>query len=68
MFETQEGTRNRTRELQKKRSAFILSSDHWIKTFAWVLMLNKAWWRVLAFVGHVCGRKMAWLQCGYLAM
>ena len=29
MFETQGGTRNRTRDLQKKASAFILSSDHW---------------------------------------
>ena len=29
MFETQEGTLNRTRDLPKKGSAFILSSDHW---------------------------------------
>ena len=29
VFETQRGTRNRTRDLQKKGSAFILSSDHW---------------------------------------
>ena len=29
MFETQGGTRNRTRDLPKKGSAFILSSDHW---------------------------------------
>ena len=28
MFETQGGTRNRTRDLPKKGSAFILSSDH----------------------------------------
>ena len=25
------GTRNRTRDLQKKGSAFIMSSTHWIK-------------------------------------
>ena len=29
MFETQGGTRNRTRDLPKKGSAFITSSDHW---------------------------------------
>ena len=29
MFETQGRTRNRTRDLPKKGSAFILSSDHW---------------------------------------
>ena len=29
MFETQGGTQNRTRDLQKKGSAFITSSDHW---------------------------------------
>ena len=32
MFETQERTRNRTRDLPKKGSAFILSSDHWSNT------------------------------------
>ena len=31
MFETQGRTRNRTRDLPKKGSAFILSSDHWTK-------------------------------------
>ena len=31
MFETQGGTRNRARDLPKKGSAFILSSDHWTK-------------------------------------
>ena len=29
VFETQGGTRNRTRDLPKKGSAFIMSSDHW---------------------------------------
>ena len=29
MFETQGGGRNRTRDLHKKESAFILPSDHW---------------------------------------
>ena len=29
MFKTQVRTRNRTRDLPKKGSAFILSSDHW---------------------------------------
>ena len=29
MFETQGGMRNRTRDLHKKGSAFILSSNHW---------------------------------------
>ena len=29
MFETQGGTRNRARDLPKKGSAFILSSNHW---------------------------------------
>ena len=29
VFETQGRTRNRTRDLPKKGSAFILSSDHW---------------------------------------
>ena len=29
MFETQGGTRNRARDLLKKGSAFITSSDHW---------------------------------------
>ena len=29
MFETQGGTQNRTRDLPKKGSAFITSSDHW---------------------------------------
>ena len=29
MFETQGGTRNRSRDLQKNGSAFILCSDHW---------------------------------------
>ena len=31
MFETQGRTRNRTRDLPKKGSAFITSSDHWTK-------------------------------------
>ena len=31
MFETQGGARNRTRDLPKKGSAFITSSDHWTK-------------------------------------
>ena len=31
MFETQGGTRNRTRDLPKEGSAFITSSDHWTK-------------------------------------
>ena len=31
MFETQGGTRNRTRDLPKKGSAFITSSDHWTR-------------------------------------
>ena len=30
VFETQGGTRNRTRDLPRKGSAFILSSDHWM--------------------------------------
>ena len=29
MFETQGGTRKRTRDLPRKGSAYILSSDHW---------------------------------------
>ena len=32
MFETHGGTRNRTRDLPKKGSAFVTSSDHWIRT------------------------------------
>ena len=30
-YETQGGTRNRTRDLPKRGSAFITSSDHWTK-------------------------------------
>ena len=33
MFETQGGTRNQTRDLPKKGSAFITSSDHWTNVF-----------------------------------
>ena len=29
VFETQEGTRNRTQHLHKKRSAVFMSADHW---------------------------------------
>ena len=37
VFETQGGTRNRTRDLPKKGSAFITSSDHWTgcEEFLW---------------------------------
>ena len=35
MFETQGGTRNRTRDLPRKGSAFITSSDHWTCHSSW---------------------------------
>ena len=35
MFETHGGTRNRTRDLPKKGSAFITSSDHWTSRSRW---------------------------------
>lgn len=33
MFAIQKGMRDRTRDLQKKGSAFIMSSDHWTATW-----------------------------------
>ena len=42
MFETQGGTRKRTRDLPKKGSAFILSSDHWTKCAGRVKNKNRS--------------------------
>ena len=40
MFEIHGGMRNRARELQKKGSAFIWSSDHWTRVVLTVLTLR----------------------------
>ena len=56
MFETQGGTRNRTRDLPKKGSAFVTSSDHWTLCAESVLSLgvceNRDGW---LFAWGLCG-------------
>ena len=75
MFETQGGTRNRTRNLPKKGSAFITSSDHWTRVlcvsacFGWCLVpvqhgppatrAGMLCWRVLCSLAHGL---MLWLS------
>ena len=75
MFETRGGTRNRTRDLPKKGSAFITSSDHW--TMCWVcacvtiVTIAMAGWLHGVFVGEwlfvfpLCGFSLS-LFCNYL--
>ena len=53
MFETQGGTRNRTRDLPKKGSAFITSSDHWTGVLA-TARFERAPRRTAALTQRVC--------------
>ena len=66
MFETQGVTRNRTRDLAKKGSAFITSSDHWtIFCLCWMAgWFHGACVGGCFFVFPLCGFSLS-LFCNY---